>query len=567
MCCSLRRQRISNYRWTDSRRVTGPNHIWNGCGAVLEVSANPDLNALIQRWDQQAHDLLRAVGWDREFTRVRVHTQGASLALSAPLDALYAACDLNELAWDCAVEDKIPSIREVEHLKRQISEETRPGLKKLQQAARSHQLPLLFDDDECSVGYGKASQTWPSSRLPDPENVNWSSLGTVPVVVVTGTNGKTTTVRLLRAIGLAADEVPGISSTDAVVVGDRIIDHGDYSGPGGARTVLRNTDVSMAVLETARGGLVRRGLGVPQADVTILTNIGDDHLGESGIETLDDLADVKAVITHALIEGSVAVANWDDPLIRVRALALPAARRWFSTRAPDGLLLEQIKQGDEAWCLADGQLCRYTDGQTQRLLGADEVPLTLGGAAKHNAANALAAAAAAQSIGISEQAIISALKQFGSSETDNPGRSNVFQVDGVTVLMDFAHNPDGVQAIMNTARAIPHERLLATIGQAGDRADESIVALAQCTYAAKPDRIIIKHMDEFRRGRKKHAVSDLIHRTLLKLGAQQDILEFVDSEMDAVNAALQWGQPGDLIILIVHSTKEAVLNRLKKLSQ
>lgn len=534
---------------------------------MLEVPDFPELSTVIQRWDQQVRDLLRSVAWDREFTRVRLHAQGASLGVSAPIDALYAACDLNELAWECAAEDKVPTNGEIERLQRLISDESRSGLSELQQAATARQLPLLFDDDECSIGYGAASRTWPSDRLPAPADVDWSELGTVPVVVVTGTNGKTTTVRLLRAIGLAAGKVPGISSTDAVVVGDQIIDRGDYSGPGGARTVLRHQEVNFAVLETARGGLVRRGLTVPRADATIITNIGDDHLGESGIDTLDDLADVKAVITHALVEGSVAVVNWDDPRVRVRALTLPAQRRWFSTSAPDKALQAHLSNGDEAWCLVDGHLCRYTDQSKEEIMAASEIPITLGGAAKHNAANALAAAAAADHVGIQMDSIVAALREFGHSESDNPGRSNVFKVNDVTVLMDFAHNPDGVKAIMETAKDIPHKRMLATVGQAGDRSDESIVALAQCTYAANPDRIIIKHMDEFRRGREKHAVSNMLHRTLLKLGAHPDMLEYADSEMDTVTAALNWGQPGDLIILIVHSTKEAVLTRLKKLSQ
>lgn len=534
---------------------------------MLEVPDSQELGTLIQRWDQQVHDLLRSVEWDREFTRVRRHAQGASLGVSAPIDALYAACDLNELAWECAAEDKVPSNGEIHRLQRLIAEESRAGFSELQQAAAARQLPLLFDDDECSIGYGCASQTWPSDQLPAPADVNWDKLGTVPVIVVTGTNGKTTTVRLLRAIGLAAGKVTGISSTDAVVVGDQVIDRGDYSGPGGARAVLRHTDVDLAILETARGGLVRRGLSVPRADATIITNIGDDHLGESGIDTLDDLADAKAVITHALVDGSVAVVNWDDPLVRVRALDLPAQRRWFSTGEPDEALLGLLEKGDEAWCLVKGFLCRYTRQQNEQLIAASDIPITLGGAAKHNAANALAAAAAAHHVGIDASSIVAALRQFGRSETDNPGRSNVFTVKDVTVLMDFAHNPDGVKAIMETAKDIPHKRMLATIGQAGDRSDESIVALAQCTYAAGPDRIIIKHMDEFRRGREKHAVSQMLHRTLLKLGAEPETLEYADSEMDAMNAALSWGQPGDLIILIVHSTKDAVLTRLKKLSQ
>ena len=199
----------------------------------------------------------------------------------------------------------------------------------MRNAARRHGVTFLHGEELVSVGSGRGVRVWPEQDLPDPAAVDWSAVFDVPTALVTGSNGKTTVVRLLAAMASAAGRVAGLSSTDAVRVGDRTVDQDDYSGPSGARLLLRQPDVEVAVLETARGGLLRRGLAVQRADVAVVTNIADDHLGEFGVETLEALAETKLLVARALGGDGRLVLNADDPVLVPAAARLAAPIAWF----------------------------------------------------------------------------------------------------------------------------------------------------------------------------------------------------------------------------------------------
>ena len=251
--------------YIDARRLTGPSLLWNKPGTILDVRCSDDeARKLIPMWQTNVRQMLEALGWGHESMCSQRLTSGVSLAFSAPIDALYAATEINEWAWACCDSDfngvDAPDFDEaLERLAKQIAEEANPGLIRMQAAAEKHGLTFLWDDDEVSIGLGRGSATWPVPDLPDPEEVDWKALHDIPYGLITGTNGKTTTVRLAAHIMYAAGKNVGLSSTDWIGVNDRIIDRGDWSGPGGARNVLRQADVDIAVLETARGGLLRRG--------------------------------------------------------------------------------------------------------------------------------------------------------------------------------------------------------------------------------------------------------------------------------------------------------------------
>ncbi len=187
--------------------------------------------------------------------------------------------------------------------------ESKPRLLAMQAAAASHHVPFLWDDDEVSVGFGKNAMTWPAEQVPEPESVDWSAIGSVPLGIVTGTNGKSTTVRLSAAILSAAGLRAGITSTDYIRVGDEILERGDFSGPGGARTLLRHPQSEAVVLEVARGGLLRRGVGVEHADAALITNIAADHMGEYGINTVADMAEAKFIVRRALADRCAAYSE------------------------------------------------------------------------------------------------------------------------------------------------------------------------------------------------------------------------------------------------------------------
>jgi len=524
----------------DSRRLTGPNILWDHPGAVLDLDRDPafDPQPAIDAWRGQVRRMLDAVGWQAQQVTSRVLPDGVSLAISAPIDALYAATEITEWAWRSTREmlagEVEPELeQDADKLRELIAAEVNPALLALRDAARAHGVSFLSDDDFASVGLGAGSRCWPVDALPD--EVDWSEIYDIPVALVTGTNGKTTTVRLLAAMVSAAGKLPGLSSTDWLKVGDDVLDTGDYSGPGGARTILRDRRVEVAILETARGGIQRRGLAVGRADVALVTNVAEDHLGDFGVHDLRMLAQTKMVVQRA---AQQLVLNADDALLVELAAGLDLPIDWFS-------------QQD----LVDGQLTRAG----QAIAHVDQAPFTLGGAALHNVANALGAIGVAHCLGLPVEAMRVGLAAFGSSHAENPGRLNQFQLGGARVLVDFAHNPHGVEALLRTAAALPAERRLILIGQAGDRDDEAIRHLARQTWAAQPDRVIVKDLPQYLRGREPGEVPRILTDELVACGAEASAIGLAEGDLDAVRQALAWCRSGDLLLLIAHEERDQVL--------
>src|SRR2546427_2826551 len=355
-------RRIDPLQLLDSRRLTGPNILWDKPGAVIDVSLPlKDAGAVVEAWGRQARRILDAVGWRHEQTRVRTFPAGASLALSAPVDVLYAATEVNEWAWSAALVDLSgtgePDLEEgLFQLRPKIEAERNPGLLALRESARKRGVAFLSDDQSVSVGLGAGSMEWPVTALPAPEQVDWTRVRDIPVVLVTGTNGKTTTVRLVGAMVAETGKVTGLTTTDGVHVAGDLVSAGDYSGPEGARTVLRDRRVETAVLETARGGILRRGLAVRSADAAIITNVADDHLGEFGIHDLHALAECKMVVGSVAKASGRLVLNAGDPTL-VAAARSPAPIAWFGLDPRSRTLVEQVEAGGGAALPADRGRC------------------------------------------------------------------------------------------------------------------------------------------------------------------------------------------------------------------
>lgn len=555
----------------DSRRLTGPNILWAHPGAVLDVAveAEEDPTAAIAAWRREAHRLLEAVGWSDQELCTRTFKGGVSLALSAPLDALYAATEVNEAAWEIAVRslqgELTPSLDDpdleatVARLRREISDEGNPALLLLQQVAKEHGVAFLSDDDDVSVGLGRGSRTWPVSELPSPGEVDWDEVFDIPVALVTGTNGKTTTVRLLAAMALAAGKSPGFCSTEGVFVGSKLVEKGDYAGPGGGRRVLRDRRVDLAILETARGGMLRRGLAVSRAEVAVITNVAEDHLGEWGIHDLDELAETKLIVRRV---AERLVINHDDPVLQPKGKALSQAVSWFSL---ENCLENPLESTAQGVFLAGDRLVLRESATPVTIARTQEAPMTLGGAARHNVANALAAIGAAAALGLSPAAMKQGLATFGQEAEANPGRLNRFQLGGLEVLVDFAHNPHGMEALMATASGLEARRRLLLLGQAGDRDDPSLRALAAAAWSGRPDHIVLKELEGDLRGRQLGEIPRLLADELTRLGAPPEALSFADTELAAAKQALAMGQPGDLLLLICHVSRGEVLALLDDL--
>ena len=556
----------------DSRRLTGPNLLSDSPGAVIDVAfGGPYAERVVAAWREYARTILDAVGWSKEELYSHTFAGGASLLLSAPVDALYAATEINEWAWEATVAalagESEPDVDTgAGRLRQVIAAERNPRLLALRRAARERGLRFLSDDDLASIGSGNGSITWPVDSLPDPDDVPWHEAHDVPVALVTGSNGKTTTVRLIAAMAQAAGGTPGYSSTDGIFVGAETVDEDDWSGPGGARNVLRDTRVDTAILETARGGMLRRGLGVERAEAAAITNVSADHLGEYGVDSVADIANAKLVVRRALGASGVLVVNADDATLAERAAAVRSPITWFGLDPKAPRLKSHLESGGEASILEDGALVVAVGGRRERIAAVSDIPLTFSGAARYNIANVLAAVPLARALGIPLDAIRSALAEFGGRSAINPGRGNLFELGGVRALVDFAHNPHGMRALAELVTALPAERRLLVLGQAGDRDDASIRALVREALEIPLDRIIIKEMTRYLRGRSEGEVPALIEEELREAGVPGERVRRAEDEIDALRQALDWSRPGDLLILPVHAQREEVLDMLERLS-
>lgn len=555
----------------DSRRLTGPSLLLDAPGAILDIHLDHAVrDRAIAAWRASAQGLLDAVGWPGQQLATRTFDGGMSLAFTAPPDALYAATDVNEAAWAEAwarveglqAEDEAAVTA---RLRDAIESERNGTLLALREGARARNLTFLSGEGLISAGSGAWVAVWPSSELPQPSSVDWPHVHDIPVALVTGSNGKTTVVRLLASMAAAAGFTAGITSTDGVSVGGVALAEGDYSGPSGARLLLRRRDVELAVLETARGGLLRRGLTVDRAAVAIVTNVADDHLGEFGIHDLDALADVKMLVARALRPGGAAVLNADDPRVRARGERLAAPVVWFTLEPGTPWIRRHLKSGGRAALFADGALVLAEGSRHTQVAPLDRVPIAVGGAARHNVANALAAVAAAAALGLPVEAAARALERFGTADDENVGRANMVQLGGVQVVIDYAHNPHGMAALARMVAALPARRRLVLLGQAGDRSDESIRELARAALTLHPDRIVLKEMDRYLRGRRPGEVPGLMAEELVRRGVPASAISQPGDELAAVRDALAWARPGDVLLLTVHQDRPLVLAMVERL--
>jgi UDP-N-acetylmuramyl tripeptide synthase len=538
----------------DARRMTGPNVLWNKSGAILDIACTADeADQLIPFCEEHIRRMIDAVGWgDEDICHIRL-LAGISIAFSAPIDALYAASAINEWVWACCEAEfgdgeAVDFKSKVSEIKTAIIEEVNPALLTLQSAAISHGVSFLWDDDEVSVGHGSHSETWPFRELPDPDDLDWSKYKDLPAAIVTGTNGKTTTVRIAKHLLQSSGRTVGLSCTDWVSVNDEIIDRDDWSGPGGARMVLRQPKVDTAILETARGGLLRRGLGVETAEVALITNIAEDHLGDFGSQSVEELLDIKWVISHAVEAAGHLVLNADDQLLVDKSKEFGGDKIWFSLTDTNPVIVSHVHNGGIAFIYADGNLIRLEGQQRQVICAASDIPITLNGAAEHNIANALGAAALTEKLGLTLAQIRTGLQSM--SQDSNPGRSNLYEVDGFEVLVDFAHNPQAMQALFAMARAVPAKRRVLCFGQAGDRTDEQIRELARSAWAIGLEMAIISELETYARGRDPGEVFGILRDELMKAGARDDQILHFQQEHESFDAALEWAEVGDLVVIL-----------------
>ncbi|MBA4177569.1 MAG: Mur ligase [Leptothrix sp. (in: Bacteria)] len=508
---------------------------------ALRAAARDD--AALAAWAGRVRALCAALGWPEAQPLWRRHGACATPAFAAPEGALFTATAINEWAWERACADLRPP-----RTRRKLAPvgalagcrgRARPaaaGRRRHGLDRRRHRQPLLAAR-RAAAGHGRAL----------------AGAARHPHRAVTGSNGKTTT-RLLLAMAAAAGRVAGGCSTEGVLVGGRTVQGGDYAGPAGARAVLRHPAVQFAALETARGGILRRGLALRRAAVAVVTNVSADHLGEYGVAGVDDIAEAKLTVACAL--AAAGTAGPGQARARGGTLVLNAAGG-LALFAPDHAhpaLAAWRARGGSTCRVQAGRLLHARDGALRDLGPADHMPLTLAGAAGFNVKN-IAAAVLAAAAGLPPETVRHTLANFGLRPQDNPGRLERHAHRGATVLQDYAHNPDGLAQLLAVARALRPRRLGLLLGQAGNRDDAALVDLAREAAAAKPDRIVLKELPLMLRGGPPGEVPARLLAGLHAAGVVPEHVTFEADEEAAARALLVWAGPGDVVVLPVHTAE------------
>lgn len=373
----------------------------------------------------------------------------------------------------------------------------------------------------------------------------------VPIAAITGTNGKTTTARMLAHIAKMAGYTPGVTTTDGVYIDGQRTVQGDMTGPVSARMVLADPQIDIAVLETARGGLVRAGMGVSEVNVGAVLNVQSDHLGLKGIDTLEQLAEVKRVVVE--IATDCAVLNADDPLALKMSGYTDAANICYVTMTPQHhLVREHVRAGGRACALEAGvngqMITLYDKGGHIPLLWTHLIPATLEGRAAHNVQNAMFAAAIAFSLGIKLDAIRQGLRTFDTTFFQAPGRMNVFSEHPFKVLFDYGHNAHAVGVMADLAQRLDVKgRRIVVMAGPGDRRDEDLKAIAKAV-AGRFEHYICRRDDQLR-DRAPDEVPRILSQALREAGVSQAQIEIIPDEREAIDAALRMGEAGDLLLV------------------
>ncbi|CAB3892368.1 cyanophycin synthetase [Achromobacter denitrificans] len=388
--------------------------------------------------------------------------------------------------------------------------------------------------------------------------------GRIPVVAVAGTNGKTTTVRLTAHILGAAGNRVGMTNSDGVYVDNLRIDTGDCSGPRSARSVLMHPDVDAAVFETARGGILREGLAFDRCNVAIVTNIGmGDHLGLGYISTVEDLAVVKRVIVQHVHPGGTAVLNAADPIVAEMAASCPGSITYFAEDRNHPVMATHRAQGQRA-VYRDGDAIVAAQGAEETRYPLAAIPLTRNGTISFQVENAMASIAAAWALGLDEDVIRRGLATFVNDAQTAPGRFNVFDYRGATVIADYGHNPDAILALVRAVDAMPAKRRSVVISGAGDRRDEDIRMQTEILGEAFDD--VVLYQDQCQRGRADGEVLALLQQGLANASRSKRIDE-IHGEFLAIDTALARLAPGDLCLILVDQVEEALAHIAGRISQ
>ncbi|QLE79865.1 Mur ligase [Francisella sp. Scap27] len=552
-----------------SRRLVGPNLFFKETGTVLDIPLIDDREKLTKLFNQEAYRILPELGWTEIKLEHKFFNNGVRFAMTAPVDITMPACDVIDFIWASVrqfVEEG--SYKTIEEAKSElmdfINEDQNLKYRKLHELAKSKGFNAFRDKDTAFVGSGTGCYEFDLIN-DEIDNIDWSKVYDIPAVIVTGTNGKTTTVRLTDYICRYAGKLTGYTSTDWVKVNNELVDEGDYSGPTGHQFVLTNKDVEIALLESARGGLLKRGLIESYVNAAAVTNVSADHLGEDGIETVAELAEAKSIVFRTVGENSHAVINLDNSYMKTKFDELNCRKIVVTQNPQDHDMDYYLANSDYASVVENGEFIWIEKGVKKSLLKVVDAPLTVKGFAKHNIENALVAIALSFKLGISFESISNALKSYENDPKENRGRANVFEWDNKVAVVDYAHNEAGMESLLSMMKAYDKGgKTYLMIGTTGDRR-YLISPINDIIMKHDVDFIVLKETASYLRGAEPLELPFLTKKDLEKKGFDLANTYISCGELEGVEYIVERLQDNDVAILCCQAEVEVVIDYFEKL--
>lgn len=544
-----------------SSRLLGQSRFFSVAGAVIDISCDKDNNQQIaELFEDELHYVLAKLPVKAYDVKVLVFQNGINIALSYPYDLLMVACDMLDWLWLEIVDffdNNLPIRRQkaVKIFTQMIEENQQLILRKIYTKAQNLKLNFSIYKDIIILGSGTRQFRIKQNQVVKLTDIPWKKIANVPSILVTGTNGKTTTTRLTEFICRKAKLKSGYCSTDWVMINGRLVEEGDLSGPSGHQYVLMNPKVEVAVLEAARGGIVKRGLLPNYATVATITNISYDHIGQNGINTLDDLAHAKGVVYDALAEDGIAIINLDDPYIT--KLNITNRKAYLSTKLDATSICRYLTDDNYVVYLENGAVVLQTIHEKFVLNKIDEIPLTVYGLASYNYENVLHAVALSYAVDVTPEQISFGLKKFGADDKSNFGRWNYYKSqEHGHLVVDIAHNPAGLDNILRLASGFKalkgvNGKLGLMYGNTADRRD-TIPEIVRIILAYQVDQVIIKEFQESLRGSQLGEMPQVFYNELIKQGYPVEQIKVIPNELEATHYIWETARHDDMYLLCSH---------------